>query len=55
MDDIAEVEKWEHVEELHRCMKHALTLSVDIVSKDFAKAFFVSALLLARLGIIDFI
>lgn len=43
MDDHVEVEKWEHVEELLLWMKHALDLTIDIVSKDLAKDFFVSA------------
>ena len=45
MDERAEVEKWEHVEELRLWMKHALDLTVDIVSKDIAKALFISAFL----------
>jgi hypothetical protein len=45
MDDCAEVEKWEHVEELRLWMNHALDLTVDIVNKDLAMAFFVIALL----------
>jgi hypothetical protein len=44
MDDRAEVKKSEHVEELRLWLKHALALSIDIVSKDLAKAFFISAL-----------
>ena len=51
MDDRAEVEKWEHVEELWLWMKHALDLTVDIISKDLAKAFLVSAFVSMRLHI----
>ena len=35
-------------------MKHALTLSIDIISKDLAHAFFISALLPACFGLVDF-
>jgi len=43
MDDCMEVEKWEHVEELWLWLQYAMALSVDIVSKDLAKAFLVRA------------
>ena len=36
MDDCMEVEKWEHMEELQLWLKHAMALSVDIISKDLA-------------------
>ena len=46
LDDRNEVENWEHIEELWLWMKHILDLTIDIVSKDLAKAFFVSASIL---------
>ena len=41
MDDQTEVEKWEHLEELHLWMKHAVGLMSDIIHNGLGQAFFI--------------
>jgi hypothetical protein len=43
MDDCADIENWEHMEELWLSLQQAMALSVDVVSRDLAKAFFLCA------------
>jgi hypothetical protein len=54
MDNRAEVEKWENVEELRLWLKHALDLSINIISKDLPKAFFINALLPMFFSVVGF-
>jgi hypothetical protein len=54
MDDRSKVEKWEHVEELRLWLQQAMALSIDFVSRDHAKAFFVHAFLPTCFGFVSF-
>ena len=49
MDDRKEVEKWEHLEELHLWMKHVVGLMSDIVNNGLGQAFFVRIPILSLL------